>query len=246
MLEIRQLTIENIDKINTLRKHLQSLVNKTGFEVDFRETEDLFIMSSSLNGRIFYFQFIFQVNPHKEPQLLEGNLEYEPYDPNILRRKIIKTIDFEKIDIAFENWVDIVGMYNSRSLSVEDSLIIGYQKEYSYENFEGYEFLDENFDFEQQKQLRVFLERVTKKLAEGENFENKSEVIQSLELMNGDLGKMTKSKFILQFSKTMASLRFHAFHIFVDVVEVLKKEMLKRMIVGPLEGFDNWIGAISS
>lgn len=235
---LRKISIDNIDEINRIRAFLQSLIERTPYQIEIHERDDFFQISNNNKGNSFYLNYHFTIDLNKSQQELVGILEYFPSSTD-LKKAVIRTEEISKIEEAFESWITIFEMYESRSFSRKENGLEEYKKEFYNEYFEPIEE-DRFLTFDQQKAVYLFLTLVKDRIGK-ENFEGKNEIVDKIDETKNNLGKLKLSQVRKNIADTISLIRYYSSDLLYKIMDVLQKEMMKKMISGPLDDFTSWI-----
>ncbi len=218
-----------------MRKGLRSLLANLRFEIDIIDEDDHFRISNIENDVTFFFDYRIKVDPHKRPQEVSGMVEYFPWGTSSLNSRLVNTFDLNRISEVFKEWLNLVEEYELASTNPESAILTKYQQEFDEQFFEANA---EEVDFSLNDQLIAFklIELVENHLVDGD-LEEKAAVLEELNSLKANLGKLSLFEFKRRFSKVIARVRYHSFKIFCDLVEAFRLLMLEEMAKGVLNSF---------
>jgi hypothetical protein len=173
------------------------------------------------------------------------NFEYMPQnESNFLNTRIRDK--HESIVKHFENWIGYLKAYNKIDFTEDQKLTSFYENEYYVE----FEIIEENADIEpfndeQQALLFSFFTQLTSELKKI-NSENPKllEIISDTEDLKNNIQNYSKKMFIVKMSKVFAKLKKFSLQLALEILDIAKKEVIKKVLSGGFENAGNLLNGI--
>jgi hypothetical protein len=180
---------------------------------------------------IFFYRV---TNPRIIPNSLQTlfTINYAPV--NRSNTEAYKNEVFAK-DIAtnFETWLNIIMEYETITLTEEEQFARQYEAEFEQE----FTIVDEDADtksFEHEKQvglynLLTYIEERIPEVADNKD-ETVIEIIEEAGVLKNNIQRLTKKKVIQSLSKLFAKIKMKGIKLFIEVIDIAKKEAIKKLI----------------
>jgi len=215
--ESRRLAVKHADSV-VLVKNTEHLIG------------EYVILFEDIEPSSFHFSV---TDPHQEGDLrCFFYLQYFPQDEYSLKSTKLN-IDADSIFKHFDIWLSYLKRYSLISFSEEELFIKKYQEEF----YQEFEILDDDADvnpFEHNKQLFIlkFLTQVESELKNSEQQEATKEIIQNVSNLRENIQNLTKRNAIKSLATIFAKIKKMSLKIFIDIVDVGKKELIKQALYG--------------
>ncbi|MBL4905788.1 MAG: hypothetical protein JKZ00_07240 [Flavobacteriaceae bacterium] len=162
------------------------------------------------------------------------SIEFNPSNATTLNGYKNERIEGASIFTHLENWIKLINIYNSISLSEEDKIL----REYENEFYNGFKILDEDADIKPynlkvQIIIQNFMTNSIELLSKNEN--DSSDLIEEATILKESIPKLTKQQTAQNLSRFLAKVRIQSLSLLKEILELGKKELFKRFITG---GFD--------
>ena len=166
-------------------------------------------------------------------------IEYNPMNSRVLD-PIQEKLEENKVKESFIQWVNIVDEYNKINLDPDDQILNAYVEEFYVE----YEIIDDDssvkpFNLEQQQFLDNFLESVQKTLNKHTDDDEIQTLIEETTEIRENLTRETKKRIINRISRLVSKIRIKGLKLLGEIINEAKKELIKRIITGSLDGIEN-------
>lgn len=143
------------------------------------------------------------------------------------------SLTFEQIKSSFPSWVEIITKMHGITKEYYDPYRKFYEEEFSDFFTNNDEDSYENpFEIERQEILYYFLTFAEKKIEYSVDIdeENKAELLEEVIRLKEELPKTTKKRFVSNLSKFAQKSKKTSNKLFHDIFDVLKKEIIKKML----------------
>jgi hypothetical protein len=190
-----------------------------------------------LDGR-FYFR-ISTPNQTSDFRSFFG-FQYFPQNANSFQTSSFNN-DSETLKDHFNIWLTLIKDYNSLSFTEEDHIT----KQYENEFYTDFEIIDEDADvnpFEHDKQVFLYnlLSYIETKLKKADTQDQEIvELISETELLKKSIQNFSKRNTIRKLAKVFAKIKKKGLKLFIDIIDVGKKEIIKKALYGGYEELSN-------
>ena len=132
--------------------------------------------------------------------------------------------------------------YNDTILSPNEKILKSYEEEF-YTEFEivDDDAWDKPFNLQQQLYLDKYLEIIEESLELQQDDETIKPILLETKELRNNLTNETKKSAIKKFSKILSKIRKHGLKLLKEIYTEAKKEIIKRIIDGSLDGLDNML-----
>ena len=151
--------------------------------------------------------------------------------------------NLQEVIHKFENWVRIVSGYNNVKVSKEDTFLATATDQF----YEEFKIVDDDadtnpFSNDQQFSLYKFLDFMKQKVEESMLDETKvKEILDDIKFLQESLASSTKKKVIKCLANLFAKTKALSIKLLLDIFDVAKKEIIKKILYGGLEEINNVI-----
>jgi hypothetical protein len=183
------------------------------------------------------------------PQLTNDNktailVKHHP-QTEILNVEYQRILEMKDVAAAVHYWASTVKKYNQNHSQPQEAVI----KQYEEEWFSEFKSMDEDaqvktFDPHQQ----LYFHRLLPAIKEAVKFKESDFLPAEADDINNDLDKLqkdvtalTKEQTMKKFSRVMAKIRKGNIELFSAIWETVKREGLKRLVNGTMDGTINYI-----
>ncbi len=228
-----------------LSKDIQKLINCIKLEVvknenfiESNESQEYFIQIIDKLDERFYFRIY---NPNQNRNFVSlFNFQFAPENDSSLK-PFASNDEYDSVISFFQNWLRIVKEYNDVTFTETDY----FTKKYEEEFYTDFEIVDEDAEinpFEHNKQVFIYklLEYVETELQKNNTEDEEIEklISETVELKN-NLQNLTKKVIIRKMSIIFSKVKKKGLKLFLDIIDVAKKEMIKKALYGGVEEIDN-------
>lgn len=166
---------------------------------------------------------------------------YPQNDTTLQERKI--NISLPNGKYWFESWLTMIKKYILVNLTQENIFIEKYTQEF-YEEFEIIDKDAETNPFKHDQQIFIYklLSYVETELKKsGEKDQKVQEILADIHTLQSNIQSLTKKEVVKKLSKIFAKIKQNGLKLFLDIIDVAKKEVIKKALYG---GFDEIGGLI--
>ncbi len=234
----------------SLSKDIQKLINYIKLEVvrnenfiESNKSEDYFIQVIDKLDERFYFRIF---NPNQSSNLVSFfNFQFAPANEASLN-PVASNDEYETVINYFQSWLKIVKEYNDVTFTEKDY----FTKKYEDEFYAEFEILDDDAEvnpFEHSKQIFIYnlLEYVVTELENNKNKDEEIDILisETIELKN-NLQNLTKKVVIRKMSLIFSKVKKKGLKLFLDIIDVAKKEIIKKTLYGGINEIDQWTNTL--
>lgn len=143
----------------------------------------------------------------------------------------------EKLIEKLEQWIELMKEYESFSFSDEEAII----KQYEEEFYTEWEILDEDADekaFEPDRQILLYnwLTLLERDLKSNHSLNKENQLAEEAAELRNNIQNLTKRQFVIKFAKLMSKIKKTGLKLLSEILDVAKKEALKKLLYGGIEG----------
>ncbi len=196
------------------------------------------------NDYLIYFQdnedprFYFKIwAPNQSADLKSFfYVEFLPFDSRTFKKK---TYNLELLGVqnCFTKWLGLINEYANLTFDEEEEFIKMSEAEF----YADFEIIDEDaettpFSNNQQILLYQYLEHICKELI-SKNIDSPelAEIISDTENLKNQLPLLTKKAAVNKIANIYARLKKYSFKLFLEIIDLGKKEIIKRILNGGLD-----------
>ncbi len=241
MINKKKHTLILLQTVEKLFKRIRTFVevNSDILELTKNEPFELLIEDKS---KYSDFQFSVSNPTQNNSNKIIFEAEYNPTNSVSLATKKVPTEE-NSIVTLLEKWTNLIKAYNKTELSAEESILNEYEQEF-YANFE---ILDEDADtkpYELEKQVIIHTYFVNVIHLLKQNEKENADLIKEAEEIKDNIPSMTKRTTVKKISGFFAKVRKKSLPLLKEVLELGRKEVIKRGIKFLLDNFGEWITMI--
>jgi hypothetical protein len=209
--------------------------------IELVETEHNLIFFRFKDKETFYFRVF---NPGQFNDLSSYfQVELLPSEENTLYRGGGKRTKEEALE-EFERWLNFLDQYKTLTFSDPED----FSKIYEEEFYNFFELIDEDadthpFEYEKQIFLLELLSKIETDLKKTPDEEIK-EIIESVQSLKNSIQELTKNQATRRLSEIFGKIQKKGTKLLHDIIDVGKKEIIKKALYSGYDGITNLIDLI--
>lgn len=248
--------LQGIEELLNILKRLEK-ENSNLIELKINEDNHLMKFISKTNNLDFYFAI-----SHARFEKLYGGypgndvvftLDYLPSSKNDIPKETIGNKDssgckLNQIEDVFNNWIYLVKEYSRLDNLKKELLFIA---QYQQEFYDEFKIIDEDaeinaFNNDQQIFIYKLLSYIEDSLKKsGSDDKNIKESLEDISLLKDNLQNLPKAKVIGRLAKIFAKIKKGGLKLLMDILDVAKKEAIKKALYGGLDGINSYLHFIN-
>lgn len=231
-----------------LRNYLKEILEENAEVIQDVPAEDVLCQFKDLTD-----QFAFVVRFEQFDEKTRSNIYsvyYSPVSP--IRLQGIRIANsFSQIKESFNKWINLVNEMHKVTEEYYDPFKNFYDKEFA-------DFFSNNdedaainpFELNKQEMLYYFLTFTEKRISTATDVseKDKTELLNNVAELKVDIPKLTKKRFTAALSKFAQKTKKISNQLFHDIFDVLKKEMIKKLLyegADQIHNISHWIHSLN-
>ena len=232
MINKKDYPLVHIRNLDAFYPKIRKVVSENLDVLKIEKDENLTIILSD-NDSLSKFKFKI-TNPRFIDKRTFYSVEYNPLNSTTLNGYKNDKIEAASIFTLLENWIKLINVYDSISLSDNDKIL----REYENEFYSEFKILDEDADIKPYNlKVQIIIQNFMTNSIEllSKNEKDNSDLIEEANILKESIPKLTKQQTAQSLSKFLAKVRIKSLSLLKEILELGKKELFKRFITG---GFD--------
>jgi L-rhamnose mutarotase len=238
----KKLEEENNDIIESVVFKHENKTGLLGSLIQKDKKSDEYIFKFIPKDKSLNFYFIIsdpKLDAENKPMFLFTEFPYSDRNLRVYRMHNIITV----IKRHFDNWITLLKKYISVNLTQENIFI----EKYTQEFYEEFEIIDKDagtnpFKNEQQIFIYKLLSYIESELKKsGDKDPKVQEIIADVKILQSNIQNLTKKEVVKKLSKIFAKIKQNGLKLFLDIIDVAKKEVIKKALYGGLDEIEGII-----